>query len=284
MDLRTIISSTRAYNLHTHTQYCDGRADMARFVASAVEAGYEHLGFTPHSPIPIPSPCNMELNDVDRYIKEFYRLQDVYRGRINLYMSMEIDFLGEKWGASIDYFKELPLDYRLSSIHFIPTQDGELIDVDGSAKSFMEKMRVNFKDDIRYVVDTFYARTLEMIELGGFDMIGHFDKIGSNASRFKPGIEEEEWYQDHIESVVKTIKDKGLVAEINTKAWLPPVGCDDETCRTYNPRLFPSPRTIIRLIEEDVPLAVNSDVHFTERITAGRVAAFGIIDSVAQKV
>ena len=42
----------------------------------------------------------------------------------------------------------------------------------------------------RHVVDTFYSHTLAMIEAGGFDMIGHFDKIGFNASYFQKGIEE----------------------------------------------------------------------------------------------
>lgn len=254
---------------------------MARFVAAAVSVGMKHLGFTPHSPIPIASPCNMLREQVDEYIAEFRRLKEEYDGTISLYMSMEIDYLGKMWGATSPLFSEIPLDYRLSSIHFIPAQDGEtLIDVDGSPKAFIEKMHKYFHDDIRYVVDTFYAHTLDMIEAGGFDMIGHFDKIGFNASKYQPGIEDEAWYKKHIDNVIDALRATDIVVEINTKAWEAPAGSSDEEKARYVSRLFPSAPTIRRLCDAGLPLAVNSDVHFPERITVGRDAAFEIIDSM----
>ena len=280
MTVKDIISSTRAYNLHSHTQFCDGRADMARFADAAVKAGYKHYGFTPHSPIPFHSPCNMEQSQVETYIAEFNRLKEEYSGRINLYLSMEIDYLGDAWGASHDYFSSLPLDYKLSSIHFIPVPDGgTMIDVDGRPENFIEKMSKYFDNDIRYVVDKFYERTLEMIEAGGFDIIGHFDKIGFNASHFKPGIELEGWYQKHLDNVIDAIAAKGIIAEVNTKAWEAPVGATPNQIAAYVPRLFPSSDTIRKLISAGIPVAVNSDAHYPERISAGREAAFQIIDS-----
>lgn len=283
MNLKEIISSTREYNFHSHTQFCDGRADMARFVAAAIEAGIKHYGFTPHSPIPVASPCNMKADRIDEYIAEFKRLKSLHGDKINLYLSMEIDYINEDWGASHSFFRSLPLDYRLSSVHFIPTADGsEMIDVDGKPASFIEKMHTYFDDDIRYVADTFYRQTLKMIEAGGFDIIGHFDKIGYNASCFSPGIEKEAWYQKHIRTVVDAIKETGLIAEVNTKAWLPPVNCSADEARDYQPRLFPSPSTIELLLKTEIPLAVNSDTHFPERVNAGRPAAFRIIDSLTE--
>lgn len=280
MNIKDLVTSTRAYNLHSHTQFCDGRADMARFVDVAISAGIRHLGFTPHSPIPIDSPCNMKKEDVEAYFDEFNRLKGIHADQINLYISMEIDYLGDMWGASHEYFKNLPLDYRLSSIHFIPSQDGELIDVDGSLSGFIEKMQKYFHNDIRYVVDTFYNRTTDMIEKGGFDMIGHFDKIGFNASIYRPGIEDEAWYRKHIDNIIDLVAARPLVVEVNTKAWDAPVGSSDEAVKSYNPRLFPSAPTIRRLHEAGVTLAVNSDVHYPQRILTGRDAAFRIIDAI----
>ncbi len=183
-------------------------------------------------------------------------------------------------GASHDYFSSLPLDYKLSSIHFIPVADGEtMIDVDGRPENFLDKMSKYFDNDIRYVVDKFYERTLEMIEAGGFDIIGHFDKIGFNASHFKPGIELERWYQKHLDNVIDAIAAKGIIAEVNTKAWEAPVGAAPSQIATYAPRLFPSPDTIRKLVSARIPVAINSDAHYPERISAGREAAFQIIDS-----
>ena len=35
---------------------------------------------------------------------------------------MEIDYLNDDWGPANDYFQSLPLDYRIGSVHFIPTR------------------------------------------------------------------------------------------------------------------------------------------------------------------
>lgn len=280
MNIKEIISSTRTYNFHSHTQFCDGRASMSDFVEEAIKEGYLHYGFTPHSPIPIVSPCNMSMEDVTNYIEEFQRLKEIHKDRINLYLSMEIDYLDEQWGASNSYFQELPLDYRLSSVHFIPTQSGnQLIDIDGRPETFIRKMHEFFNDDIYYVVDKFYMQTLKMIDAGGFDIIGHFDKIGFNASHFRPDIENEAWYKAHIECVIKAIKEKGLIAEVNTKAWEAPVNATEKQCKEYTPRLFPSADTISMLKNARIPLVVNSDTHYPSRLNCGREAAFNIIDN-----
>lgn len=280
MNFKEIITATRAYNFHSHTQFCDGRADMARFVQAAVSEGIKHYGFTPHSPIPLESACNMEFEKVNDYLAEFERLKEQYRGEIQLYSGMEIDFLGDMWGASHSYFNDIPLDYKISSIHFIPTADGsKLIDVDGRPEPFMEKMKKYFDNDIHYVVNTFFRQTNRMIEQGGFDIIGHFDKIGSNADYFQPGIEDEKWYKELLEETIHAIIRSGLIVEINTKAWLPPVNSTEAEIKTYKPRLFPSENTIRSLHSEGVTMLVNSDTHFPDRISAGREAAFEILDS-----
>ncbi|MCM1522452.1 MAG: histidinol-phosphatase [Muribaculaceae bacterium] len=278
-DIKDIISSTRRYNLHTHTQFCDGRTPMASMVERAVKEGFEHLGFTPHSPIPFDSSCNMKAEAVKDYITEFNRLKNLYDGKINLYLSMEIDFLGDRWGSSHPYFGSIPLDYRLSSVHFIPSRCGEEIDVDGRPWHFADKMHRYFEDDIRYVVDTFYNRTLRMIEMGKFDILGHFDKIGFNASAYSPGIEETAWYKRHIDNVIDAILPTGIVVEVNTKSWLPHPDPAPSGYTGVSPRLFPSPTVIKRLVSAGIPLAVNSDAHFIDRLQAGRQAAFEVIDS-----
>ena len=88
MDFKKIIQQTSRYNFHSHTQFCDGRYSMEQFVEAAVEAGFEHWGFSPHSPIPIGSPCNMLTVDVKKYLEEVARLRNLYGDRINLYAAM----------------------------------------------------------------------------------------------------------------------------------------------------------------------------------------------------
>ncbi len=255
---------------------------METMTEAAVAAGLKHFGFSPHSPVPIDSHCNMSAADVAAYLAEVGRLREIYGSRIRLYSGMEIDFLGEKWGPSDDFFRSLPLDYRIGSVHFIPSQDGMEIDVDGRADSFIRKMHEWFHDDIRYVVDTFFNRSLEMIAAGGFDILGHFDKIGGNASAFSPDIVSEPFFRRHVDDMIDAILQSDIIVEVNTKAYEAPVGATVEEIASYHPRLFPSSYAISQLIRAGVPLVVNSDAHFPDRIVTGRRAAFAVIEAIAQ--
>ena len=94
MNIREILSDNRKYTFHSHTQYCDGRATMDDFAREAVAQGFTHYGFSPHSPIPIASPCNMGFDDVAPYLAEVERIRSVYGDRVSFYAGMEIDYLG----------------------------------------------------------------------------------------------------------------------------------------------------------------------------------------------
>ena len=132
--------SRSQYNLHTHTQFCDGRACMEDFVVEAINEGFTHLGFTPHGPVDIESPCNMSVDSVADYLAEVQRLRIVYGDRISIYAGMEVDFLDTNRNFDIG---ALPLDYRIGSVHFIPSFDNpeEYVDVDGRFEKFNEKSK-----------------------------------------------------------------------------------------------------------------------------------------------
>ncbi len=265
MDLIRLTADGRLYNFHSHTQFCDGRASMEQFAAAAVAAGFTHYGFSPHSPTPFPTPCNMAIESVPSYLAEVDRLRQIHAGApTRFYASMEIDFISDEWGPATDYFQQLPLDYRIGSVHFIPSSQGP-VDVDGSAESFRGKMARYFNNDIRRVVEEFYAQTARMIELGGFDIIGHFDKIGHNASHFHPGIEQESWYQSLVADIIRRIADAGIIAEVNTKAY-----------EGHN-RIFPSCDLLPQVAQAGIQLVVNSDAHYPHLIDASRREAFDMI-------
>ncbi len=262
INFKEIINTSKLYNFHSHTQFCDGRDEMEVFVKEAIHLNFTDIGFSPHSPIPYFSPCNMKEGDVPSYLAEVKRLQVEYGDKINIYSSMEIDFMDD-WGPSSSYFKKLELDYKIGSIHFIKSfvNTEEYVDVDGSFENFKKKMVCHFNDDIKTVVETFYNQTLKMIDVGGFDIIGHFDKIGFNANLYQNGIEDENWYQKIINKVIEAIIDKNIIVEINTKAY-----------EQYN-RFFPNERYFQLLKRYNAPVLINSDVHYPERINSGRIEA-----------
>ncbi|MDD5838873.1 MAG: histidinol-phosphatase HisJ family protein [Bacteroidales bacterium] len=264
-DLDSILSTSR-YNLHSHTQFCDGRGTMDQFARAAADAGILHYGFTPHSPVPFDTPCNMKADDVPAYLAEVERIRKKY-DTVQFYAGMEIDYLGPEWGPAHPYFAGLDLDYSIGSVHFLPAKSdpSRFIDVDGRPERFVQYMHEYFDDDIEYVVEEFYRRSSAMVRAGGFDILGHLDKIGANASYYLPGIERRRRYLDALNALVDDVIASGVCVEINTKS-LAQTG-----------RLFPRETVVARLYRAHVPLLVNSDTHYPDLINAGRPYALSLL-------
>ncbi len=267
-DLAKIVTTTDRYNFHAHTQFCDGRDSMESIASASREAGLIHLGFTPHSPVPIASPCNMDKERVEEFYEECDRLRGLHSPEMNIYTSMEIDWLGPDWGPHIDYFQNQPLDYRIGSVHFVPNQDGVLLDCDGRFERFSGYLKDGYKGDLRYVVEKYFEQVLMMLERGGFDILGHFDKIAGNASQAEPEIEHQGWYESLVDDVVSHAMTAGVVVEINTKAY------------ADRDRFYPAVKWWDKLRNAGLPLAVDSDAHVAAKAVAGREDAFSLLRSV----
>ena len=260
------IKQTDNYNLHTHTQFCDGHAPMEEFVKSAVALGFDYLGFSPHSPLTFDTNCNMPLDSVADYFAEFDQLKALYGDKILLLKGMEVDYI-DKWGPASEYFATLGLDYMIGSVHFLPSFDdaSQYIDIDGSFERFKVKMHDFFHDDIVAVVKSFYEQSEKMIEKGGFDILGHLDKVGMNASLYQPGIDEEPWYDKLVKRVFDAVLDNHLTIEVNTKAWI------------KHQRFFPASKYFAVIKKYNIPYVVNSDAHYPELLNSGRAEAIKLL-------
>lgn len=207
----------------------------------------------------------MSQSDVPAYLAEVNRLRAAYGDKIKLYAGMEIDYLGPQWGPAHPYFDSIPLDYRIGSVHFIPNPEERYIDIDGHFENFRGKMEQYFYRDIRYVVDTFYRQSIDMVEAGGFDILGHLDKVGHNAAHYSPGIEDESWYIKLVDMLIDAVVASGVIVEVNTKAW------------QDHRRMFPSSRYLSRLHKAGVPILVSSDAHFPSLINSSRPVAYSML-------
>lgn len=259
------LSPAKPYNLHGHTQFCDGRNTMQEFAEAAAGAGFTHYGFSPHSPICVPSPCNMPEESVTDYLDEVDRLKERYHDKIRIFASMEIDYISPEWGPATDYFQRIPLDYRIGSVHFIPTQDGTPVDIDGSPERFAARLDECFRGDLRYVVEKFFEQSIMMVEKGGFDIIGHLDKIALNASHVDPEITANGWYKSLLDELVDKTVDRRITVEINTKHFA-----------KYG-FFFPTPSVWPELKRREAQIVINSDAHFTDLINASRTEAIDML-------
>lgn len=252
-------------NYHSHCSFCDGRAPLEDFIKEAIRQKFTSYGISSHAPLPFPTHWTMEDKDIPAYLEECFRLREEYKKEIEFYIGLEIDYLNDENNPSINKFTQLPLDYCIGSVHLLYNKKGEVIDIDCSPEKYAQIVDKHFGGDIQYIVKLYYERLLRMIELGGFDIIGHADKMHFNASQYYPGLLDEPWYDSLMHDYFNTIANSGYMVEINTKAYL------------QRGVFFPNERYFYLLKELNIPVLVNSDAHFPERINDGRPEALTIL-------
>lgn len=256
-------------NYHSHSLFCDGRSTPEDFVKFALSAGFKAYGFSSHSPLPFETNWNMSAPDLPVYLEHTAYLKEKYKDRIELYISLEIDYLDETYNPSIPYFREMPLDYRIGSVHYLPVAPGMaeeyMVGIDGAYEEFEKAVKVHFGGDVKRFVKRYYESSMRMVEAGGIDIVGHMDKVYMNGHRYPGFSMDEAWYSRQVEDYLHLIAEKGLMVEINTKNL-------SRKQHTYpHRRFFP-------LIKElNIPVMVNSDCHFPNLVNDGREEGFRLL-------
>lgn len=252
-------------NYHSHCSYCDGHAPLEDFMKEAIRQGFTSYGISSHAPLPFSTRWTMEWEQMPAYLAEARRLRQKYAGQIELYIGLEIDYLNEESNPSIARFRDLPLDYRIGSVHLLAGDAGEVVDVDVAADAFRVLVDERFAGDLDRVIHLYYDRLLRMIALGGFDILGHADKMHYNASCYRPGLLDEPWYEALMRDYFAEIARREIIVEINTKALY--------LLGTF----YPNERYFQLLHELGIRVQVNSDAHFPDKINAGRPEALAAL-------
>lgn len=262
-------------NYHSHCTFCDGRSIPEDFVKFALAKGFRAYGFSSHSPLPFETFWNMTADNMPDYLAEINRLKDKYKDRIEIYAGLEIDYLDKNYNASIPYFTQLPLDYRISSIHYIPVAPGmeekNMACIDGGFEAFSQSVSRHFEGSIRKLTLRYFQESMNMVEAGGFDIVGHLDKIHMNGCRY-PGFDASaSWYRNAFTDFLRLIAEKGLMIEINTKTLI------------KKQQLFPREEYLSLVEKMNIPVMVNSDCHYPDLVNDGRPEAFDLLKEAGFK-
>ena len=235
-------------NYHCHTQFCDGRANAEDFVKAAIDFGFAKLGFSSHSPVPYTSRWNMKEENAPEYFNEIKRLTKAYSGEIEILTGMEVDYIPGIFGAHSPFITNNRFDYLIGSIHYLDCfDDGTPWTIDGPAEWFDKGMNEIFGGDHRRVVKRFVDISCEMMQAGGFDIVGHIDKIYQHGHRYFS--HNEKCYVDLVRSMLVLAKEKNVIVEINTKS-VPVHGF-----------FYPHQDFFKMLVEIGNRVTVNSDTH-----------------------
>lgn len=262
-------------NYHSHCTFCDGRSAPEDFVKFAVSKGFRAYGFSSHSPLPFETFWNMSAGDMPEYLAEITRLKNKYQKQLEIYVGLEIDYLDETYNASIPYFRELPLDYRISSIHFLPVStellEKNMVCIDGAFNDFEAAVNLHFEGDIRKLTARYFNSSMNMVEAGGFDIVGHLDKIHMNGCKFHNFDATAHWYKTPFLDYLRLIAEKGLMIEVNTKTLI------------SKKQLFPRHEYLSALYQMNIPVMVNSDCHYPDLVNDGREEAFMLLKEAGFK-
>lgn len=253
-------------NYHSHCTFCDGRSSMEDFIKFALAKGVKKYGFSSHAPLPFDTFWNMKLDDLPEYKAEFLRLKEKYRAEIDLYIGLEVDYIHNFFELNNKLYSTDGFDYLIGSIHYmdsLPT--GGFWCIDGNFTDFYAGLKILFDGEIRPAVERFFELSEAMIEKGGFDIVGHFDKITFNASKCADFEITDKWYKNRVGEVLELIKRKGLILEINTKSLRE---------RGF---VYPDFQFFSLINELQIPVTVNSDCHYPTNILDGFEQTFKVL-------
>ena len=245
-------------NYHSHCTFCDGKNTPAEFVEAAIAQGFYSYGISSHAPVSFDTNWCMQAADLPVYMQELQALKEKYANQIALAIGLEIDFLHEHHHPAIPFFADLPLDYRIGSVHMLADMQGELTDLDVAPATFKTVVKEHFANDLVEVIKAYFRQKQKMIELGGLDIVGHIDKISMNALYCEPDITSQHWYKRAVEDALETALSHQVMVEINTKAF------------THRGLFFPNEQHFHVIREMGLSVLVNSDSHAIDKMTSGR--------------
>ena len=110
-------------NMHTHTQFCDGKCSMEEMIKNAIDKGFGALGFSPHAFTHFDTSYCM--TDEKQFVGEFLRLKEKYGDKLVLHGGVNAVLWDNKEAIVEEIRRLIPKmkengGYIFSSDHSVP--------------------------------------------------------------------------------------------------------------------------------------------------------------------
>ncbi|MBB5182981.1 histidinol-phosphatase [Catenisphaera adipataccumulans] len=243
-------------NMHTHTTWCDGKDTPKEMVETAIDKGFDVLGFSGHGHC-FCDDVSMSETGQKAYMAEVRKLQRAYAGRIRIYLGIEED-LFQPVEDPEDF------DYIIGSVHFIRHED-KIGSVDESRSRTDAMVKDWFGGDFLAYAKAYYENVQELRRHPEADIIGHVDLLTK--------YNEDESYitfddPRYLKLACDTIDAlSGRLFEVNTGA----------IARGYRKRPYPDIHLMRYMHEHGIPLILNSDCHDRRQLDCAFDAALDLI-------
>ena len=194
-------------DLHTHSNFCDGKNSPEEMVLSAIEKGLKRIGICAHSPVAFEKGGFLPEDRFGKFQKEISRLKDKYKDRIEVLCGIELDTFSD---TDISGF-----DYVIGSVHYVEA-DGEHIPVDDTPEKFSSGCEKHFGGDYLSFAEAYYEELSTVVEKTNCDIIGHFDLVAKFNAKGHYFNESDPRYENAWKTAADKLLKSGRLFEINT--------------------------------------------------------------------
>lgn len=195
----------RYSNLHTHTNFSDGKHSVEENILSAIEKKMLSIGFSDHSYTACDTSYCMPAERYPDYHSTVLAMKEKYADQIPVYLGLELD--------AYSTLQPGIYDYVIASVHYI-IKDGVCYPMDESPERQMECRDKAFGGDILAMAQCYYHILAEHVEKTRPTFVGHFDVI----TKFSLIPESDAAYQKIARAALERIIAACPYIEVNTGA------------------------------------------------------------------
>ena len=231
------------FNLHTHTRRC-GHAVGAdeEYVLKAIEAGYEMIGFSDHSPYIFPdgyiSGMRMTPDEAYEYAESIRSLKEKYKDKIDIKLGFELEWYPRLIDRNLEFLKTLDYDYLLLAQHHTDNENDRWCEYAGA------------KTNNIGVLDKYINQLLLGAKSGEFTYVCHPDLIYF--------VGNEEIYLRKMRYMIEELKKLEIPLELNFFGY-------------FDKRQYPNRKFWEMVKEVGNPVVIGLDAHTPSVYTDSRI-------------
>lgn len=234
-------------DLHTHTNYCDGKNSPEEMVLSAIAKGLKQIGICTHAYTSFDESYCIPYEKYTEFQTEIKALAEKYADKIEVLCGIEQDVFSD---AGTEGF-----DYIIGSAHYVPAGDG-YAPVDEMSEVLERVCNEFYGGDYYALAESYYRCVSEIAKKTNCDIIGHFDlitKFNESGALFDEGNPR---YIAAWRAAADVLLKSGKLFEINTGA----------ISRAYRSSPYPSDEIKRYISEKGGKFILSSDAHSVDTI------------------
>ena len=223
-------------NYHTHTWRCNHAIGKEEdYVKTAVEQGFDILGFSDHTPQFFPkgytSRIRMNPEELPKYCTTIRNLKDRYRDSIQIHVGLEAEYYPALFSELLPAIRDQGVEYLLLGQHYLGNEQGQ--PYNGSPTTDESILR-------RYC-----AQSMEAMQTGYFTYFAHPDLIRFQGDHVT--------YRKYMRRLCQEAKSCGMPLEMNLLG-------------LWSNRNYPDMRFWALAAEEGCQVILGWDAHAPEQL------------------